>query len=240
LNDLHFHVLITVKAFFSLNDHLFCSSSNLIYPSNSINLGQDKLIHHFYRFVTMEIEDRKKTKLALGGSLLILVLLVSGREDRFQKVINEQNDSEVVKQLERFRRGGIEHAVDKENYDPEKVIDEALSYQGTPHCMAGTSSKGIDCSGLVMVAHESCGIELPHSAEEQARFGTIVPTMKELKRGDLVFFYNTYSTPKLITHSGIYLGKGEFIHASSAKGVVVSDLESDYYLKHFIFATRLD
>lgn len=187
----------------------------------------------------MELEERKKLKLGLGCSVLIVTLLISAGEDRFQKVINQQEDPEVAEQLKVFRKEGIEQEVEKEEYNPEKVIEEAFSYIGTPHSMAGISYKGIDCSGLVMVSHQSCAIFLPHSAESQARFGTIVASMKELQRGDLVFFYNTYATSKFITHSGIYLGEGEFIHASSKKGVIVSQIDSDYYRKHFIFGTRL-
>jgi hypothetical protein len=186
----------------------------------------------------MEKEEKKKLRLAFGCSLLIMGLLISGRDNHFQQLVHQKNKPEVVRQLEEFQKGGIERAISCENYDVEKVIETAVSYQGTPHRMTGTNQKGIDCSGLIMVAHSSAEIHLPHSAEEQARYGTIVPTMEELKRGDLVFFYDTYPTPKFITHTGIYLGEQKFIHASSSKGVLVSDLADEYYRKHFIFGTR--
>lgn len=180
-----------------------------------------------------------KLKLGLGCSLLIIVLLLSASEDRFQKVINHQADREVAAKLETFRKGGIERSVSMDEYDPEKVISDAYSFLGTPACMGGTSHKGIDCSGLVMMAHQSSGIVLPHSAEDQARYGTIVSSMEKLQRGDLVFFYDSYSTSKFITHSGIYLGENEFIHTSTSKGVTVSKIDDPYYWKQrFLFGTR--
>ncbi len=181
-----------------------------------------------------------KLKLGLGCSLLILVLLLSASEDRFLKVLNRQSKPEVVHKLELFRKNGIERTVPQDDYNPEKAVETAVSFLGAPSCMGGSSHKGIDCSGLVMMAHRACNIELPHSAEEQARYGKIVPLPEKLQKGDLVFFYDSYTTPKFITHSGIYLGENEFIHTSSAKGVVISRIDDPYYWgERFLFGTRL-
>lgn len=184
--------------------------------------------------------ESTKLKLGLGCSLLIIVLLLSASEDRFQKVINHQTDPEVATKLEAFRKEGIERSVPTEDYDVEKAISGAFSFLGAPACMGGTSHKGIDCSGLVMMAHLSCGISLPHSAEDQARYGNVVSSMEKLQRGDIVFFYDSYHTSKFITHSGIYLGENEFIHTSTSKGVTVSKIDDPYYWKQrFLFGTRL-
>lgn len=73
-----------------------------------------------------------------------------------------------------------------------------------------------------------------------ARFGVVIINTDNLKSGDLVFFTNTYSTSKFITHIGICVGNGKFIHTSSSKGVLVSHLDSSKYLKDkFIFGTRV-
>jgi len=106
--------------------------------------------------------------------------------------------------------------------------------------MGGYSSSGLDCSGLVKLAHEQFDVALPHSSHEQARYGSIISPGEELKRGDLVFFHSTYATPKLVTHSGIYLGENKFIHTSTSNGVSVSALlDSGYWQNHYLFATRL-
>ncbi len=188
----------------------------------------------------MEAKELKKLKLGLGCSLIIVALLFSANEDRFQEVIDHQENDEIAEQLEAFRKEGIERQPEKENYDPEIIISHALSLKGTPARMGGTSHKGIDCSGLIMVAHKSCDIQLPRTAEEQARFGTIVPSAEKLQRGDLVFFYNTYQTNRFITHVGIYLGDNEFIHTSSSKGVSIARIDdSNYWKEHFLFGTRI-
>ncbi len=178
--------------------------------------------------------------LGLGCSLIIVVILLSAKEDRFQKLLDKQENPDLEERLRDFRKGGIERAAEASGYEPERIIAEAYSFIGTPASMGGLSHKGIDCSGLVMMAHKSCQLELPHNAEEQARYGTVVYSTEELQRGDLVFFYDSYSSSKLITHSGIYLGEQEFIHTSTSKGVTVSRIDDPFYWKErFLFATRL-
>ena len=81
---------------------------------------------------------------------------------------------------------------------------------------------------------------IPRTAQDFARYGTIILDLNNLKRGDLVFFTNTYSTSKFITHAGICLGNGEFIHTSSSKGVIISKLNDPYYWKKkFVYGTRI-
>lgn len=201
-------------------------------------------LYHFYidsvvLFMEVPKEEIKKLKLALGCLFVIIALLFSATEDRFQKVINHQENSDVAEKLESFRKEGIERTLENDSYKSELAIKKAFSYLGAPAVMGGTSHKGIDCSGLVMVALKSCNIKVPHSAEDQARYGKIIPSMESLERGDLVFFYDSYTTSKFISHTGIYLGENEFIHTSSSKGVVVSMIDDPYYWKkRFLFGTR--
>ena len=83
-------------------------------------------------------------------------------------------------------------------------------------------------------------IDFPRIAQEVARLGTIVYDQSELMRGDFVFFANTTSANKLITHMGLYLGGGDFIHSSSSKGVIISKVSDPYYWKEkFLFGKRL-
>src|SRR5688500_13099441 len=106
--------------------------------------------------------------------------------------------------------------------------------------MGGYSPSGIDCSGLVKLAHAQVGVELPRSSHDQGRYGTIISPGEELKRGDLVFFHSTFKKAHLITHTGIYLGENKFIHTSTKRGVTISELfDSGYYQEHYLFATRL-
>ena len=151
------------------------------------------------------------------------------------------DDPKLQERIDAFKKGGVEREVDTDNYDIEGIINYAKSLLGTPHVMGGYSPSGLDCSGLVKLAHAQFGVDLPHSSNEQGRYGTILSADEELERGDLVFFHTTYATPKLITHSGIYLGDNKFIHTSSSRGVSISVLlDSGYWQKHYLFATRLD
>ena len=91
----------------------------------------------------------------------------------------------------------------------------ALTYKGTPYRYGGLSSRGIDCSGLVVQSYLSQGILLPHKASNLYKLGKKIQ-QKDLKQGDLLFFGR-----RRISHVGIYLGDGYMIHASSRQRKVV-------------------
>lgn len=152
------------------------------------------------------------------------------------------NDPRLNEKILAFKRSGAEKKINTDNnYDAEGVIGYAESLLGIPHAMGGYSTSALDCSGLVKLSHAQFNVELPHSSHEQARYGKIISNDQELRRGDLVFFHSTYATPKLVTHSGIYLGENKFIHTSTSRGVCISALlDSGYWQDHFLFATRLE
>ena len=171
--------------------------------------------------------------------LAIITLSSGGFTSRFHEVVDRVKSKALKTRLLHFKNSGIEKHIDTTAYDREKVIEVAKSYLGTRHRMHGTSKSGIDCSGLVMMAHKQCNIHLPHNSHEAARFGKIIPNIDELQRGDLVYFYNTYKTSDLLTHSGIYLGDGKFIHATFKHGVIITSINDPYYWKEkFLFGTR--
>ncbi|MDH5608901.1 MAG: C40 family peptidase [Cyclobacteriaceae bacterium] len=114
------------------------------------------------------------------------------------------------------------------------VIQTAKGYLGTPYLYGGTTRKGIDCSGLIYTSYKAAGITLPRTAEAQAKAGK-ARGWEELREGDIVLFKFKDDGEKW-WHSGmITYVKGEqikFIHASSSRGVVESDLMNDYYRKN--------
>lgn len=189
----------------------------------------------------------KKGKLILYLSCIFIVVQVAanigGDPSVKDHAVSEPhaNNPQLQKRILAFKNGGVEKKVNTDNYDIDGIIEYAESLLGTPHVMGGYTPSGLDCSGLVKLAHAQFDVEIPRSAHEQGRYGAIISSHEELKRGDLVFFHSTYSTPNLITHSGIYLGDNKFIHTSSSRGVSVSALlDSGYWQKHYLFATRLD
>ena len=115
----------------------------------------------------------------------------------------------------------------------------ALSYRGVPYRWGGRSSRtGFDCSGLVQVVCAKWGIFLPRVARAQYKVG--VPVKPQgLQPGDLVFFKNTYR--RGLSHVGIYIGQGCFIHAPGrGKVVMVSRLDEAYFKHHWAGARHLN
>lgn len=116
------------------------------------------------------------------------------------------------------------------------VIRIAMACRGTHYVRGGTSRGGFDCSGFTRYVYAKYGISLPHSSAAQAGRGTAV-SRSELKAGDLVFF-QTYR--RGISHVGIYVGNGNFVHAASrGRGVTVDALNSDYYAQRYRGARRI-
>ncbi len=117
----------------------------------------------------------------------------------------------------------------------EDIISQAYTYLGTPYRYGGTSYSGIDCSGFTMKVFSAFGISLPHGATSQYYMCRGVTTA-ERAPGDLVFFATGGSG---IGHVGIYLGNGQFIHASTTSGVIISSLYESYYARTYLYAARL-
>ena len=122
--------------------------------------------------------------------------------------------------------------------DPaQEVIDLAKSCLGIPYKRGGTTTKGFDCSGFVYYVLKTLGYSSNRTAADQYKMGTYV-SKKDLKPGDLVFFAGTYKSG--ISHVGIYLGDGQFIHSPHTGDVVkISDLNSSYYKSHYHGARRV-
>lgn len=121
-----------------------------------------------------------------------------------------------------------------------RLIARAKEMAGTPYVWGGESDSGVDCSGLIykLLVDEGAAIgSLPRRASTQmAGLGSAVDK-ENLAPGDLVFF-TTYKAGA--SHVGIYLGDGDFIHASSAKGkVTISNMSEGYYKRRFVGARRI-
>ena len=120
----------------------------------------------------------------------------------------------------------------------QSVVDFAMNYLGTPYVWGGTSPSGFDCSGFCQYVYKQMGYSINRTADAQMSNGVSV-SKSELQPGDLVFFYGTYNTYGA-SHVGIYIGEGNFIHASSAAtGVKISSLNTTYYINHYYGARRI-
>ena len=119
------------------------------------------------------------------------------------------------------------------------IAATAKQYLGTRYVYGGAAPGGFDCSGFTMYVYKQYGCSLPHSAsgQWQSGLGTRVYSIGSLQPGDLVFFNDpSRNAGKACSHAGIYVGGGQFIHASSSRsrGVIISDLTSGYYNTYFV------
>ena len=120
-----------------------------------------------------------------------------------------------------------------------EVVDLAMQYLGYPYCYGGSSPSGFDCSGFVRYVYSQFGCSLNRTASAQMSNGTSV-SMSELQPCDLVFFLKSGSGASRASHVGIYIGGGQFIHAStSSTGVIISDMDSAYYTTGFVGGRRI-
>lgn len=118
----------------------------------------------------------------------------------------------------------------------ELAVRTALRFRGVRYRYAGMSSRGMDCSGLVARVLMAHGIRAPHSSQALSRMGKAVG-LRELKAGDLVFFR---TRGRRISHVGMYVGDGKFVHAASrVRRVVVEKLNGGYYERRFVCARRV-
>ena len=117
----------------------------------------------------------------------------------------------------------------------QAILQTAYHYLGVPYKYGGTSESAMDCSAFVQKCFSAVGINLPRTSREQVNVGMAVDP-SQLQACDRLYFANRQGT---ITHTGIYIGDGYFIHASSSRGgVAVSRLSEPLYRRMFFGARR--
>ena len=118
----------------------------------------------------------------------------------------------------------------------KEIANLAKSLLGSPYKYGGTSPKGFDCSGLVYYTHGKLGIRTPRTSLQQYKSAKNIE-LNELHSGDLVFFTLNKNN---VSHVGIYVGKGQFIHApKSGKQVAVNNLNDDFWRQRTVSGGRL-
>ena len=121
--------------------------------------------------------------------------------------------------------------------DHHALYLEAAEWIGTPYRNGGQSRHGTDCSGFVRQVYKvAYDIDLPRSTDQQLDATRRVRKGK-LREGDLVFFHGRKR--RRVSHVGIYLKDGKFVHASTSRGVMVSRLSEDYWDEHWMRGGRV-
>ncbi len=138
----------------------------------------------------------------------------------------------------RFRSNQDAPAYKSNLKESSHLNDYVSQWLNSPYKYSGMSKSGVDCSGFsTRVMQDVYGIKLPRTAEMQYENGQKLSDGKR-KAGDLVFFRNVRGRGRGIDHVGVFLGDNKFAHASASAGVVISDLDEDYYQERYVGACR--
>lgn len=171
-------------------------------------------------------EEQKATKKSAGTSV--------GKNATQAASKPKQNSAEKVRAAS--AKKAAKRATPKAAPSPKTLEGLANTWLGTRYKMGGTTKKGIDCSGYVMVIYkELYNIDVPHNAAaiyKDSRGKSV--SRGDLREGDLVFFGDFWG----ISHIGIYLNGDRFTHASTSRGVMISPMNDKYWSPKYKGARR--
>lgn len=207
-------------------------------------------------YVSKELLSSKQVTSSRGGSVTSSKIIVSNSSDNVEDttVSSQTVSKESTTTLESTTSATTtttknETTSTSNSTKGQEIVAYAKQFLGVPYVYGGASKSGFDCSGFTMYVYKKFGISMKHGAQAQAKLGTEISANKNsasslkenLQAGDLVFFLD-YETMDEIGHVGIYIGDGEFIHASSGSGYCVkinSLLPGEYYNTRYCGARRI-
>lgn len=185
--------------------------------------------------------------------ILLLLTIVSCGGSKNRHVIVTKKEEEKTTKTPEVRKPSTRGTTKKETTSTkviveeidneliEKIIKNASAYEGVKYKYGGTTKKGMDCSGLMYTAFSEEDISLPRTTNQLSTYGDWVD-LKEVKEGDLLFFA-TKRNSRQVNHVGLVtsarLGRVEFIHASTSRGVIRSLLSEKYWYFAFVQARRV-
>lgn len=199
-----------------------------------------------------ELEKVNQEKQALMARLQIDI---EGFESQYNEMINVSRETEARNTNSQGGSRGNVTRVDNSSNDTgtsapapttpnvpagpkaNQVISIARNYLGSGYTAGGNGPNSFDCSGFTSFVYRQVGISLPRTTGAQASVGSKV-SKGNLKPGDLLIFGNTYKSG--VSHVGVYIGNGNFIHAANSRtGVITSSINSGYWSTHFYYGRSL-
>ncbi len=125
----------------------------------------------------------------------------------------------------------------------DKIVNYAKKQLGVKYTYAGNTPKtGFDCSGFTKYVYSHFGYDVPRRSVDYTNIGKKI-SIKDVKKGDILLFTGSNKHKRVTGHLGIVVsnksGTVKFIHASSSRGVVISDLSVSYYKERVLGARRI-
>ncbi|UCB52395.1 MAG: C40 family peptidase [Candidatus Zixiibacteriota bacterium] len=160
---------------------------------------------------------------------LCLIMMGCGPRPRFTSATPEERKSRDMAEEQSAKEG-------KGKIDKTKMGRIINSFLGAPYQYGGDTKSGMDCSGLVVqVYRKYAGFSLPRSAKKLYQLVKQIH-QDDLAYGDLVFFSDGWFS---VSHVGIYIDDGQFVHSAKSSGVIVSSLDEKYYKRRYRGARRV-
>jgi SH3-like domain-containing protein len=180
--------------------------------------GSERVIYLGHTGVITDSRGESVSDIVFGG----VVVKSGSRGDNWTVVLPDGRTGEVSKE----ETADFSKWTANASIEPQGLVRFARSFLGTPYLWGGTSSKGFDCSGFTKIIYYSGGVIMTRDASSQFKYGDEVSIEKpceSLAPGDLLYFG---SVRNRITHTGMFIGDTEFIHASGSGMVIINSFDS--------------
>lgn len=175
--------------------------------------------------------NKRKNFILLTVSAFLIAMMVLFLYNALIKIKKYNMESYIIRC--EFKKAEIKQNINNSAYE---LCDILINQIGKPYKYGYDGPDTFDCSGLTEYSYSKIGIKLPRTVIEQSKIGKLV-NKNNLKFGDLLFFSDDGKT---LTHTGIYVGNGYFIHSPKIGDVVkLSNLNTEYYSKTFKKAMRI-
>jgi cell wall-associated NlpC family hydrolase len=176
-----------------------------------------------------------KADVAIKGQIQVVLRSANFKTDKVIK-IPDRSAERNKKQSEISLSRGETSSESSVSGSRSNVISYAYNFIGRPYVWGAEGPRSFDCSGFTKYVYKAFGVDLPHYTGSQIGEGSSV-SRRNLKQGDLVFFNTDGSS---VSHVGLYIGDGDFIHASSgSRKVTVSNVGQSYYNSRYVGARRV-